>query len=66
VKGALSALSLKASVFHPEIQALRNRPEAFDAGPTHINSINELQSAMMKIFAEAVSVLEISGHVGSE
>lgn len=48
VTGALSIPSFKASPCDLEIQAAQNRPEAFDAGLTHINSSNELQRTIIK------------------
>jgi len=42
------APSVKASICDLEMQALRNRAEAFDAGLTHINSTNELKKTMIK------------------
>lgn len=50
VSGTLFAPSLKASLCDLEMQAVRNRPEALDAGLTHINSTNELQRTMIKSF----------------
>ncbi len=50
VTGDLSVPSFQAPISDLEMQAVHNRPEAFEAGLTHINSTNELQSAMVKSF----------------
>ncbi len=50
VVGILHVPDFKADVCALELQAVKNRPEAFMAGLTHINSVNDLRRTIVKFF----------------
>ncbi len=50
VIGALTAPGFKADASEMEMRAVQNRPEAFEAGLNHLNSINDLQRSLIKSY----------------
>lgn len=50
VIGGLSAPYFHEPLCEMEIKAVQNRPEAFDAGLNHINSLNDLKRTIIKYF----------------
>jgi outer membrane protein TolC len=50
VVGTLCKPDFRADVCDLELQAVRNRPEAFMVGLTHVNSVNDLRRTIVKFF----------------
>lgn len=50
VTGALGTPRFNADASEMEMRAVQNRPEAFEAGLNHFNSVNDLQRALIKSY----------------
>jgi outer membrane protein TolC len=50
VVGELPSLTAVSCVSELEMEAIRNRPEGFEAGLNHLNSVNDLKRTVVKYF----------------
>lgn len=50
VLGSISKPSFRDSIAHMEMAAVRNRPESYEVGLNHLNSIHDVRRTMVKFF----------------
>ncbi len=58
--GELTKPLINPAICELEMQAMRNRPEAFESGLTHLNSVNDFKRTVIKYFPKATGFWRVT------
>jgi outer membrane protein TolC len=58
--GELTKPLINPAICDLEMQAMRNRPEAFESGLTHLNSVNDFKRTVIKYFPKATGFWRVT------